>query len=164
MAARATATIHLLVPPDLKRWLEARAQEEDRTLSWYCVRIINEYRARVTQGSGGVLTGPQPLDPRPDIRHTLDRVVSDSHQGPSAVEFEVERFQRHFGQRLLVDKTLRDPWVCLLVEGLQCSVPRVAKMLHMTERSVYRMVKGEQTKRDRRKKSGPQADSRRRDT
>ena len=50
--------------------------------------LVNEYRARVTQGSGGVLTGPQPLDPRSDIRHTPDRVGSDSHQGPSAVEFE----------------------------------------------------------------------------
>ena len=164
MSPRATATIHLLVPPDLKRWLEARAQGEDRTLSRYCLRIIDEYRVRVTQGPGEVLTGPQPLDPRPEMSHTPESVANDSQQGPSTVEFEVERFQRHFGQRLLVDKKLRDPWVCLLVEGLQCPVPKVAQMLHMTERSVYRMVKGEQTKRDRRTKSGRRADRRRRGT
>ena len=164
MSARATATIHLLVPPDLTRWLEARAQGEDRTLSRYCLRIIEEHRARVRQDTGEILKRPRASDPHVEGRHTAERVSSDSHQGPSAVELEVQRFQSHLGHRLLVDKKLGDPWVCLLVDGLQWSVPKVAEMVHVTERSVYRMVKGEQTKRGRRKKSGPRVDSRRRGT
>lgn len=162
MSARATAKIHLLVPPDLKRWLEARAQGEDRTLSRYCLRIIEEHRARVTQETGEILKRPQASDPHFEGSHTAERVFSDSLQGPSAVEFEVKRFQSHLGHRLLVDKKLRDPWVCLLVDGLEWSVPKVAEMLHVTERSVYRMVKGEQTKRGPRKQSGPRANGPRR--
>jgi len=162
MPARPPATIHLLVPPDLKRWLEARAQDEDRTLSRYCVRIIDEYRARLTQDPDGELTGAPGLGPNPKTSPVPESVSNDSHQWPSGVDFEVVRFQRHLGSRLLLDKKLRDPWVSLLVEGLDWSVAKVAQMLHVTERSVYRMVKGEQTKRDRRKRSGLPTDRRRR--
>jgi hypothetical protein len=41
-------------------------------------------------------------------------------------------------------------------------VPKVAEMLHVTERSVYRKVKGEQTKRGPRKKPRPRPDPPRR--
>ena len=80
---------------------------EDRTLSRYYLRIIEEYRVRMTQGTES---------------------VSRDHE-PAAMEFEIQRFQGNLGHRLLVDKKLRDPWVCLLVRGLKWSVPKVAKML-----------------------------------
>ena len=110
--------------------------------------------ACVSSTSTARLTGAPGLGPNPKTSPVPESVSNDSHQWPSGVDFEVVRFQRHLGSRLLLDKKLRDPWVSLLVEGLDWSVAKVAQMLHVTERSVYRMVKGEQTKRDRRKRSG----------
>src|SRR6266436_2201067 len=162
MSTQPTAKIHVVVPPDLKGWLESRARGEDRTLSGFCLHIMEAYRAGGTQATDTILKCRQASDPHPEGSHAAEGVLGDSLQGPSAVESEVQRFQSYLGHRLLVDKKLRDPWVCLLVRGLKCSGPEVAEMLHVTERSVYRMVKGEQTKRGPRKKPRPRLDPPRR--
>jgi hypothetical protein len=158
MPTRPTAKIHVVVPPDLKGWLELRARGEDRTLSGFCLHILEEYRARGTQGTDRIGKRRQAPDPHLEGSRAAEGASSSSPKEPSAVEFEVRRFQSYLGHRLLVDKKLRDPWVCLLVRGLKWSVPEVAEMLHVTERSVYRMVKGEQTKRGPRNKPRPRPD------
>jgi hypothetical protein len=157
-----TAKIHVVVPPDLKGWLESRARAEDRTLSGFCLHLMEEYRVEGTQGTDQILKRRQASDHHPEGSQTAEGAPSNSAQGPSAIEIEVQRFQTHLGHRLLVDKKLRDPWVCLLVRGLKWPVPKVAEMLNVTERSVYRMVKGEQTKRGPRKKPRSRQDPPRR--
>jgi hypothetical protein len=158
MPTQLTAKIQVVVPPDLKRWLDLRARGEDRTLSGFCLHIMEEYRAGGTQGTDNILKRRQASGPHLEGTRAPEGATSSSAKEPSAVEFEVRRFQSYLGHRLLVDKKLRDPWVCLLVRGLKWPVPEVAEMLHVTERSVYRMVKGEQTKRGPRKKPRPRPD------
>lgn len=162
MPTRPTAKIHVRVPSGLKGWLEFHARGEDRTLSGFCLNIMEEYRARGTQGTDKILKRRQASDTHLGGSHAAQGAPSSSSTEPSAVEFEVRRFQSYLAYRLLVDKKLRDPWVRFLVRGLKWSVPEVAEMLHVTERSVYRMVKGEQTKRGPRKKARPRPDPPRR--
>src|SRR6266571_2831450 len=111
MPTRPTAKIHLVVSPDLKGWLESRALGEDRTLSEFCLHIMEEYHARGTQGTDKILKRRLVSGHHREGSQTPEGAPNNSAQGPSAVEFEVQRFQSYLGHRLLVDKRLRDPWV-----------------------------------------------------
>lgn len=53
----ATAKIHVIVPHDLKRWLAARARKEERSLSNYVSRLLNDYYQE-RRGEGPPLTPP----------------------------------------------------------------------------------------------------------
>jgi hypothetical protein len=72
----------------------------------------------------------------------LEAEVIDS--GGWHVRQEVERLQPILGW--LLDKQRRDLVVRVLVREAHVPISAVAKMLHITERSVYRMAKGEQTR------------------
>lgn len=67
-------------------------------------------------------------------------------------EGEVEQLRTNLAHGLLVDRGHRDQWVRYLVKTRKLEVPKLAKLLAMTERSVYRMVKGTQVKAGPRKK------------
>jgi ParB-like chromosome segregation protein Spo0J len=71
----------------------------------------------------------------------------------SEVEAEVEQLRTNLSHGLLVDKKHRDRWVRFLVKERKVKVSDLSKELHMTERSIFRMVKGGQTKEGPRKKS-----------
>jgi hypothetical protein len=137
-AAKTTAKIQILVPPELKRWLEAHARAEDRTLSRYCLRVLEHHRARMAQGAAA---GPKAARTRAPRSMNPEPEVIDS--GRSHVRQEVERLRPILGW--LLDKQRRDLVVRGLVREAHVPISAVAKMLHMTERSVYRMAKGEQT-------------------
>jgi hypothetical protein len=76
---------------------------------------------------------PGSMNPEPE--------VIDS--GRPHVRQEVERLRPILGW--LLDKQRRDLVVRGLVREAHVPITAVAKMLDMTERSVYRMAKGEQT-------------------
>jgi hypothetical protein len=75
----------------------------------------------------------------------------------SETEAEVEQMRTNLAHGLLLDKKHRDAWARHLVKNRGIDVAKLARLLHLTERSVYRMVKGEQTKVGPRKKAARRA-------
>jgi len=69
------------------------------------------------------------------------------------VESDVMQLSTNLSHGLLVDRKHRDAWARYLVKERKVPVGKLAKELHMTERSVFRMVKGTQTKSTPRKKA-----------
>lgn len=74
-------------------------------------------------------------------------------QKMSDVESDVTQLSTNLSHGLLIDKKHRDAWVRFLVKERKVKVPTLAKLLHMTERSVFRMVRGTATKDGPRKKA-----------
>lgn len=70
---------------------------------------------------------------------------------PAMADLEALRTNLEHGA--LLDKKKRGPWVTRLVKVHKMKVPGIAKLLHMTPRSVYRMVAGTDVKKGPRKKS-----------
>lgn len=66
-------------------------------------------------------------------------------QKMSDVESDVTQLSTNLSHGLLIDKKHRDAWVRFLVKERKVKVPTLAKHLHMTERSVFRMVRGTAT-------------------
>lgn len=60
MAAR-ESKVHAFIPRNLKAWLERRAREEDRSLSNYVARVLEDHRARITAESPA--QSPEPAAP-----------------------------------------------------------------------------------------------------
>jgi hypothetical protein len=71
----------------------------------------------------------------------------------SLLESEVEQLRTNLGHGDNVDKKHRDAWVKYLVKEKKIPAAKLAKELHITERSVFRMAAGTQTKTGPRKKS-----------
>lgn len=63
----------------------------------------------------------------------------------TAVEAEVEQLDANLRHGLLLDKKHRDAWVRHLLTVRKVKPEWLAKRLHMTERSIYRMRAGTQT-------------------
>lgn len=97
--------------------------------------------------------GQEPLPPRLKLLTIPANVVT-----MSVAEAEVEQLRTNLSHGLLLDKKHRDEWVRHLIKNRKYDVGRLAKLLHLTERSVYRMAKGEQTKAGPRKKSEKKAE------
>lgn len=74
-------------------------------------------------------------------------------QKMSDVESDITQLSTNLSHGLLVDRKHRDAWARYLVKERKVPVGKLAKELHMTERSVFRMVKGTQTKSTPRKKA-----------
>lgn len=72
-------------------------------------------------------------------------------QKMSDVESDITQLSTNLTHGLLVDRKHRDAWVRYLVKERKVPVGKLAKELHMTERSVFRMAKGTQTKSTPRK-------------
>lgn len=70
---------------------------------------------------------------------------------PAMADLEALRTNLEHGA--LLDKKKRGPWVTRLVKVHKMKVPGIAKLLHMTPRSVYRMVAGTDVKKGPRKKA-----------
>lgn len=70
------------------------------------------------------------------------------------VEADVEQLRSNITHGQMLDKKKRDEWVKYLLTKKKMSAETLAKMLHMTKRSVYRMAKGEQTSTEPRKPKG----------
>lgn len=70
------------------------------------------------------------------------------------LEADVEQLRSNITHGLMLDKKKRGEWVKHLLTTKKMSADTLAKMLHMTKRSVYRMAKGEQIKDGPRKPKG----------
>lgn len=66
---------------------------------------------------------------------------------------DLEALRKNLEHGALIDKKKRGPWVKRLVKVHKMKVPGIAKLLHMTPRSVYRMVAGTDVKVGPRKKA-----------
>lgn len=77
----------------------------------------------------------------------------------SDVDAEIEQLHRNLTHGAIVDKKKRDAWVRYLVRVRKVKPVTLAKRLHMTERSIFRMAAGTATKTGPRKKSVRRASS-----
>lgn len=103
-----------------------------------------EYRLKIVDGV--TRTTIALLEKRKNIPATIQKM--------SAVESDITQLSMNLSHGLLVDRKHRDAWARYLVKEHKVPVSKLAKDLHMTERSVFRMVKGTQTK------TGPRQSSR----
>lgn len=85
------------------------------------------------------------LEKRKTIPATIEKM--------SDVESDIAQLRTNLAHGLLVDKKHRDAWVRYLIVEKKVSPKKLAGELHMTERSIFRMKKGTQTKSGPRKKA-----------
>lgn len=102
-----------------------------------------EYRLKIVDGV--TRTTVALLEKRKDIPATIEKMTD--------VESDITQLSTNLSHGLLVDRKHRDAWARYLVKERKVPVAKLAKELHMTERSVFRMVKGTQTKDTPRKKA-----------
>lgn len=102
-----------------------------------------EYRLKIVDGV--TRTTVALLEKRKDIPATIEKMTD--------VESDITQLSTNLSHGLLVDRKHRDAWARYLVKERKVPVGKLAKELHMTERSVFRMVKGTQTKSTPRKKA-----------
>jgi len=119
-------------PPILLRRLD---KPEKRKGKEYTLKLVD----------GVTRTTVALLEKRKDIPATIQKM--------SDVESDITQLSTNLSHGLLVDRKHRDAWARYLVKERKVPVGKLAKELHMTERSVFRMVKGTQTKSTPRKKA-----------
>lgn len=108
-----------------------------------------EYRLKIVDGV--TRTTVALLEKRKEIPANVEKM--------SDVESDITQLSTNLSHGLLVDRKHRDAWARYLVKERKVPVAKLAKELHMTERSVFRMVKGTQTKDTPRKKATKRAAS-----
>jgi hypothetical protein len=119
-------------PPILLRRLD---KPEKRKGKEYTLKLVD----------GVTRTTVALLEKRKDIPATIQKM--------SDVDSDITQLSTNLSHGLLVDRKHRDAWARYLVKERKVPVGKLAKELHMTERSVFRMVKGTQTKSTPRKKA-----------
>lgn len=83
----------------------------------------------------------------------FDKVLADVGEYTDT-EADVMQLKSNLEHGQLLDKKVRDRWVAYIIKARKMNAEALAKMLHMTKRSVYRMAKGDQTKDTPRKAKG----------
>lgn len=118
-------------PPILVRKLD---KPEKRKGKEYTLKIVD----------GVTRTTVALLAKRTEIPATVEKM--------SETESDIQQLATNLSHGLLVDKKHRDAWVRYLVKVKKVKVPTLAKELHLTERTVFRMAAGKATKEGPRKK------------
>lgn len=85
------------------------------------------------------------LEKRKEIPATIEKM--------SDVDSDITQLRTNLTHGLLVDKKHRDAWVRYLITERKVPVAKLAKELHLTERTIFRMKKGTATKEGPRKKA-----------
>jgi ParB-like chromosome segregation protein Spo0J len=101
-----------------------------------------EYRLKIVDGV--TRTTVALLEKRKDITATIEKMTD--------VEADITQLRTNLTHGLLVDKKHRDAWVRYLITERKVKPATLAKELHLTERTIFRMKKGTATKEGPRKK------------
>lgn len=120
-------------PPILIRRLDTPEKRKGKA---YTLKIVD----------GVTRTTVALLEKRKEIPATIEKMTD--------VESDITQLSTNLTHGLLVDRKHRDAWVRYLTKERKVPVAKLAKELHMTERSVFRMAKGTQTKVGPRKARG----------
>lgn len=95
-----------------------------------------EYRLKIVDGV--TRTTVAILEKRKDIPATIEKMTD--------VESDITQLRTNLTHGLLVDKKHRDAWVRYLLTERKVKPATLAKELHLTERTIFRMKKGTATK------------------
>lgn len=102
-----------------------------------------EYRFKIVDGV--TRTTVALLEKRKEIACDVEKMTD--------VESDITQLRTNLTHGLLVDKKHRDAWVRYLITERKVPVAKLAKELHLTERTIFRMKKGTATKEGPRKKA-----------
>lgn len=102
-----------------------------------------EYRLKIVDGV--TRTTVALLEKRKKIPVTIEKMTD--------VESDITQLRTNLTHGLLVDKKHRDAWVRYLLTERKVKPATLAKELHLTERTIFRMKKGTATKTGPRKKA-----------
>lgn len=119
-------------PPILVRKLDKPEKRKGRE---YYYKIVD----------GVTRTTVAMLEKRPVIPAVVEKM--------SDTESDITQLKTNLTHGMLVDRKHRDAWVRFLVKERKVKPSSLARELHMTERSIFRMARGTQTKVGPRKKA-----------
>lgn len=117
-------------PPILVRKLDKPEKRKGR-----------EYHYKIVDGV--TRTTVAMLEKRPTIPAVTEKMTD--------VESDITQLRTNLTHGMLVDRKHRDAWVRFLVKERKVKPATLARELHLTERSIFRMAKGTQTKTGPRK-------------